>query len=92
MGVSLFYSRQAYNKITKGLNGSLVCRTYPHIRYGEEKCGVGVVLDHRYWAGQIHYKIGWIISPYSFNKEPRIKEWVCSSALFILSKAKEELS
>lgn len=87
MAIRIRYSEDVYKRLTKGLCGSLVCRLYE-----EKKCGVGIVLDHRLWHGDIHYKVGWIISPYIVHKELKLKEWVSFSTLFILSRAKEELS
>ena len=64
------YTYSEYNDLTKGIVGNLV-----RLNVGEKNLGVGVVLNHRRFHGEIHIKIAWFSSPHIVFKEERIIGW-----------------
>ena len=59
-----------YKELTAGIIGDLV-----RLNAGEENLGVGVVLKHRRYHGEIHLKIAWLCSPHIRFKSERTVGW-----------------
>ena len=64
------YTMLEYKELTAGIIGDLV-----RLNAGEENLGVGVVLKHRRYHGEIHLKIAWLCSPHIRFKSERIVGW-----------------
>ena len=88
MGMDLRYTVEEYDKLSRGLIGSLVCFDNSTPLYGEEKLGLGVILSHRRMRGEFHVRVAWIHSPYFDFQEVRQIGWLLYDRLFIVSKAK----
>lgn len=59
-----------YKELTAGIIGDLV-----RLNAGEENLGVGVILNHRRYHGEIHLKIAWLCSPHIRFKSERTVGW-----------------
>ena len=59
-----------YRDLTAGIVGDLV-----RLNMGEENLGVGVILKHRRYHGEIHLKIAWFCSPHIRFKSERTVGW-----------------
>lgn len=66
----LRYTLAEYKDFTKYIIGDLV-----RLKVGEENLGVGVVLNHRRYHGEIHIKIAWISSPHILFAVERTVGW-----------------
>jgi hypothetical protein len=64
------YTMLEYKELTAGIVGDLV-----RLNMGEENLGVGVVLKHRRYHGEIHLKIAWLCSPHIRFKSERTLGW-----------------
>jgi len=64
------YTMLEYRELTKEIIGDLV-----GLSMGEENLGVGVVLKHRRYHGEIHLKIAWLCSPHIKFKCERTVGW-----------------
>lgn len=79
---------ESYKDITKGLVGSIVKLDFSTPLFGLSHLGCGIVLSHRRFNGEVHIRVGWIISPYvNFSNERKLS-WVSYERLFIVSKPK----
>ena len=72
---------EEYEKLSKGLVGSLVA-----LSMDEKNYGVGVITNHRRYRGEIHVRVGWLISPHFRHKTERSYEWLNYSRLSFISK------
>lgn len=83
---------ESYKNITKKLVGSIVKLDFSTPLFGASCLGCGIVLDHRLFNGEVHLRVGWIISPYiNFSIERKLS-WVSYERLFIVSKPKGDIS
>ena len=83
----LRYTYQEYKDLTKEIIGSLVVMTI-----GEKNYGVGIVLKHRRYHGEVHLNVAWVCSPHFRFKEERKIEWHNYERVKIISKAKRRKS
>ena len=67
---NLRYTYEEYKELTRNIIGSLVVMVM-----GEKNYGVGVVLKHRRYHGEVHINIAWVNSPHFRFKEERKFEW-----------------
>ena len=80
------YTHEEYKELSKGIIGSLVVMII-----GEKNYGVGVVLKHRRYHGEVHLNIAWLSSPHFRFKEERMFEWHNYERVKVISKAKRNI-
>lgn len=75
------YTYEEYKNFTKSIIGSLV-----RLKVEEKNYGVGIVLNHRRYHGEIHIKIGWFCSPHFRFKLERNIGWHNYERIRFISK------
>ena len=83
---------ESYKNVTKELIGSIVKLDFTTPLFGDSCLGCGIVLNHRILNGEVHVRVGWIISPYINFPIERKLSWVSYERLFIVSKPKGDIS
>lgn len=83
------YTYKEYEKLTNNIIGSIISmRNLTVNGWGDNRQGIGVVLDTRRWHGEVHFKVAWIRNPFNMIPKQRNIGWHSFNRLFIVSKPK----